>query len=97
MNPTPTPNETQPEPVAPVIYLTRDRQGNSTRGFEVLVPREGKKAIRYPAKHSPLLTGREALEAMEELARRGFDSYARTNGHGGEEILPLENMRLAIL
>lgn len=81
----------------PQIYLTKDRDGAQIRGFEVLVPRKGKRAIRYPAKHAPLHTGREAVQMMETLAKRGFVAYARTNGYGGEEILTLEEMKEVIL
>lgn len=83
---------------------TKDRNGESCRGYMVLVPdkptrKPGPRKIpmSYPASGHPYLTGREAIKAMVTLKRRGFAPVAFTASNGFEEMLTLEDLREVVL
>ena len=78
--------------------VTRERR----RGYLVIVGSdrgktvaESKKTMYYERKdggHYPYLDGYEAIDIMESLKKRGFDTVAYTNGFGIEENLSLDEM-----
>jgi hypothetical protein len=70
-----------------------NRTGETVRGFEVFVPRKGRKTLVYGrGQTSTPLTGQEAISCMETLTQRGFEPMARTDGYA-EEWLTLNEMR----
>jgi len=76
---------------------TTNRLGEQERGFEVLVHRGEKLPLRYPAKHHPLLTGRDSIKIMRELSKRGFEVVAHTESCGETEELTLSEMEEMVI
>lgn len=76
---------------------TKDHLGNTVRGFEVIIARPGKINLRYPAKNSPLLTGKESINLMQAFARHGLQTIARTESWGQIEEFTMEEMEEIVI
>lgn len=66
------------------------------RTFTVIVEREGKQAVSYPARGCEPLSGDDAIRLMRTMKARGLHSIARTNANGITEDLTLTEMETAV-
>lgn len=76
---------------------TKNRLGETERGYKVIIIREGKINLSLPCTGCALLTGKEAIKTMTEYNRRGFETIAETESFGNVEYLDLDEMKEIVI